>query len=227
MRIEHIGDATLYLGDCMDVMSEMPDKAFSLAIVDPPYGININCNIGRRSGDIKKHAYKKWDSVAPDSKYFTELQRVSNNQIVWGANNFSWLPPSNGWIVWDKDISGDVDFSECELAYSSCKNTVKRFLYRAQTNENYSEKIHPTQKPVALYKWLLSRYAKPGDMILDTHGGSGSIVCACLDMGYSITWIEKDEDYYNAALKRIEIAYQQPRLFDEPRPQAKPQELGI
>ena len=227
MRTEHIGDATLYLADCMDIMRDMPDKAFDLAIVDPPYGLNINCNIGRRSGDIKKHAYKKWDMESPGSSYFIELQRVSQNQIVWGANNFSFLPPSNGWIVWDKDISGDVDFSECELAYSNCKNTVKRFLYRAQTNENYSEKIHPTQKPVALYKWLLSRYAHEGNTILDTHGGSGSSVIACLDMGYSITWIEKDEDYFNAALKRIEIAYRQPRLFDDPKPEPKIQELEL
>jgi len=226
MRIEHIGDATLILADCMDIMRDMPDKAFDLAIVDPPYGININMNMGRRAGQPKAHIEKPWDSSTPPLWYFEELVRVTENQIVWGGNYFN-LPITAAWIFWDKQVPVGVSFADGELAWTSFQGTLVKANIPYSGFTGSEGKIHPTQKPVALYKWLLSRYAKPGDTILDTHGGSGSSVVACLDMGYPITWIEKDEDYFNAALKRIEIAYQQPRLFDEPRAKAVPQELPL
>jgi site-specific DNA-methyltransferase (adenine-specific) len=200
--------------DCMEYMAGLPDKAFDLAIVDPPYGININMNQGRRAGNEIKHERKKWDSCSPNIQYWKELSRVTKEQIVFGANNFLWIPPHNGWIVWDKDITGDVQFSKAELAYCSKSNTVDMVKIRAQTGaETYSNKIHPTQKPVALYKWLLSRYAKPGDRILDTHGGSGSICIACHDLGFDLTWMENDEDYYKAACKRYNDHAAQQVLF--------------
>jgi site-specific DNA-methyltransferase (adenine-specific) len=226
MRIEHIGDATLYLADCMDIMRDMPDKAFDLAIVDPPYGINWmeqieNPNTGK---NWKIYEKKEWDSSAPTKEYFEELFRVSKNQIIWGGNYFD-LPATPCYLAWDKmqEFSG----ATFELAWTSFKSPAKAF--RMSRVEAYvgQNKIHPTQKPVALYKWLLSRYAKPGDTILDTHGGSGSSVIACMDSGHAITWIEKDEDYFNAALERIEIAYQQPRLFEEPKKKVVPQELPL
>jgi len=224
MRIEHIGDACLILADCMDVMREMPDKAFELAIVDPPYGIGINHNMGRRAGDKpSEYSPASWDSSIPPPAYFEELMRVSDNQVIWGGNYFP-LPPTPCWILWDKGFSEDLTFAQFEMAWASFPSSSKKFEHTSADPKN---RIHPTQKPVALYKWLLSRYANPGDKILDTHGGSGSSVIACLDMGYPITWIEKDADYFNAALERIEIAHRQPRLFDEPRAKAVPQELPL
>lgn len=163
---------TVYNQDCMTYLATLPDKAFELAICDPPYGIGINMNQGRRSGDVIKHARKTWDTSPPSADYWKELTRVSVNQIVWGANNFEWIPAHNGWVVWDKDITGDVGFSQAELAYNSSINIVEVVRIRAQTgSETYTNKIHPTQKPVALYRWLLTHYAKPGDRILDTHFG--------------------------------------------------------
>ena len=200
--------------DCMDYMKNIPDKFYELAIVDPPYGININMNQGRRSGEIKKHANKRWDSKPPTSEYFVELERISKARIIWGANNFSWIPPHNGWIVWDKDITGDVQFSKAELAYCSLSNTVNLIKIRAQTgNETYSNKIHPTQKPVALYKWLLQNYAKTGDKIFDSHVGSGSIRIACYDMGFDFVGCELDEDYWKAQEERFAEHTQQGDLF--------------
>ena len=221
MRIEHIGNATCILADCMDIMRDMPDKAYSLAIVDPPYGLNIAKEKPRVSGRWN-YIPKQWDSATPSADYFTQLKRVSVNQIIWGGNYFN-LPPSRCWIMWDKQQPVD-NFADGELAWSSFDEVVSIFRYSFSANK---DKIHPTQKPVALYKWLLINYAQESDTILDTHGGSGSSVIACMDMGYPITLIEKDEDYFNAALKRIEIAYQQPRLFDEPRAKAVPQELPL
>jgi site-specific DNA-methyltransferase (adenine-specific) len=201
--------------DCMEVMKHIQDNEVELSCVDPPYGININMNQGRRAGNEKKHKQKKWDNEAPSIDYWNELSRVSQNQIVFGANNFLWIPPCNGWIVWDKDITGDVGFSKAELAYCSKSNVVDMVKIRAQTGvETYRNKIHPTQKPVALYKWLLSRYAKPGDRILDTHGGSGSICIACHDLGYDLTWMELDADYYKAACKRYKEHAAQMVLFE-------------
>lgn len=192
----------LYNVDCVEAMKEIPDKYFELAIVDPPYGIGINHNMGRRKGD-KKSDYKKviWDDKAPEAIYFEELQRVSKNQIIWGANRFISRNPvdSSCWIVWDKLFSEEVSFASVELAWTSFKTVAKRIALSSKQ----SDRIHPTQKPVALYKWLLNNYAKKGDKILDTHVGSASSLIACYDMGFDYLGFELDKDYYNAATERI------------------------
>lgn len=227
MRVEHIGDATLILADCMDVMRGIPDKAFELAIVDPPYGLKKSDLIpGSKisSTGVPRRQWKQKPENITNGvhgpEYFQELIRVSKNQIIWGENFFPNLGP--GRIVWNKH---NPVLSQAELAYHSFGIGVYIFDYtwsgfcRSATDwgDLDTDRQHPTQKPIALYKWLLSRYAKPGDTILDTHGGSGSIVVACMDLGHAITWIEKDEDYFNTAIERIKIAYQQPRLFDKQR----------
>ena len=218
MRVEHIGNATLILADCMDIMRDMPDKAFDLAIVDPPYGIG-ETRLTQGAGKLKGRALQvldaEFDDNPPSAEYFVELERVSKSRIIWGANYFS-LPPTRGIICWDK-CQPWPNFSQVEIAWTSFDTPAKLIRIDNRTGD----KIHPTQKPVELYKWILNTYAKPGDKILDTHGGSGSSVIACYDMGYPITWIEKDEDYFNQAYKRIEAAYQQPRLFDEPKPSCR------
>ena len=224
MRVEHIGDATLYLADCMDVMRDMPDNAFELAIVDPPYGINFAKTHTGNGWTVRDS--KQWDKAPPPPVYYQELFRVTKNQIIWGANYMvNSIYPSQGWIFWDK---GQRNFSlaDGELAFTSFDRALRVFsLSRAEALQE--GKIHPTQKPVALYKWILSHYAKPGDTILDTHGGSGSSVIACLDMGHSITWIENDEDYFNAALKRIKDFAAQPKLPLDDTPEPVEQMLGF
>lgn len=201
-------------GDCMDYMKDQPDNAFDLAIVDPPYGININMNQGRRSGQELKHIKKTWDSKAPNANYFKHLSKISNNQIIWGSNNFDWLPAHNGAIIWDKDITGEVQFSKAEISYCSMRNTVDMVRIRAQTGaETYSNKIHPTQKPIQLYSWLLRNYAEPGQRILDTHLGSGSSAIAAHYFGVDFVGIEIDDDYYKAAVDRFNRETAQKTLF--------------
>ena len=203
----------LYQGDCMEAMESMDDNQYDLAIVDPPYGIEINNSIGRRKGN-KKSNYKKinWDNKPPDYIYFEQLKRVSKNQIIWGGNYFAnLLPPSKCWLVWDKWISDEMSFSQCELAYTSFDGSIRKF--RKVNNGNNRINIHPTAKPVALYKWLLKNYAKEGDKILDTHGGSMSIALACHDMKFSLDLWELDEDYYKAGVKRYNQHIRQLQLF--------------
>ena len=201
-----------YNMDCMEGMKEIPDKYFDLAIVDPPYGININHNMGRRKGD-KDSSYKKveWDSLPPQEDYFKELFRVSKNQIVWGANHFmeSINLNSSCWIVWDKLFSEEVSFASVELAWTSFTSVAKRF----QMSSQQPDRIHPTQKPVALYHWLLNNYAEEGDKILDTHVGSASSLIACHDMGFEYLGFELDEDYYRMASERLEGHKAQLSLF--------------
>ena len=183
----------------MALMARYPDDYFDLAIVDPPYGININFNMGRKRGQKIRHKQKDWDNAAPDKSYFDELFRVSKHQIIWGGNYFP-LPPSYHVIWWEKLTPEDLSFSSGELAWTSFNKANKSYTRRNITGD----KIHPTQKPVALYKWLLHNYAKLGDKILDTHLGSGSIAIACHDMGFDLVACEIDEDYYNAAMKRLQ-----------------------
>ena len=200
--------------DNMELMARYPDKYFDLAIVDPPYGINVNMNMGVRKGEKKKHKNKNWDKTIPSENYFNELFRISKNQIIWGANNFTnLLKPSSEWIYWNKMITGNVQFSSGELAYTSFLGCLKSFNYAIQSNYINEKRIHPTQKPVALYKWLLDKYAKQGDKILDTHLGSGSIAIACHDLGFDLTACELDTDYFNAAMKRIAEHKKQIKLF--------------
>lgn len=200
----------LFNMDCMTAMAGMKDKEYDLAIVDPPYGIGVNHNMGRRAGD--RHSdYKKvdWDNFPPNKTYFNELIRVSINQIIWGANHFGDMPSSSCWIVWDKGFSEDVSFAQVELAWSSFKSVSKKFN-RSPSQKN---RFHPTQKPVALYKWLLTNYAKTGDRILDTHGGSMSIAIACHDLGFDLDLYEIDEAYFKAGADRLKRHQAQGRLF--------------
>jgi site-specific DNA-methyltransferase (adenine-specific) len=220
-----IRNATLYNCDCMELMKTFTDNQFDLAIVDPPYGIDAAETFGgekRKSGNgvAMKTAFEKknWDSEIPTKEYFDELKRVSKNQIIWGANYMTtYLPPSMGWIVWDKD-NGTTKFSDCELAYSSFDRALRKFKYmwNGMLQENMKNKeirIHPTQKPVQLYQWILDNYAEQGQSILDTHLGSGSIAIACNDMGFNLTACELDKDYFEAACQRIKRESQQERLF--------------
>jgi site-specific DNA-methyltransferase (adenine-specific) len=196
--------------DNMELMARYPDKYFDLAIVDPPYGINVNESIGRRKG-MKHSGHKKavWDNEIPTAEYFDELFRVSKNQIIWGANYFV-MPPTKCFIIWDKCYSEDVTFSRYEYAWSSFNITSKGFVFNGQANK---DKIHPTQKPVALYKWLLDKYAKENDKILDTHLGSGSIAIACHDYGFDLTACELDKEYFDKAIQRINNHTAQTKLF--------------
>jgi site-specific DNA-methyltransferase (adenine-specific) len=196
--------------DNMELMARYPDNYFDLAIVDPPYGINVNESIGRRKG-MKHSGHKKavWDNEIPTAEYFDELFRVSKNQIIWGANYFV-MPPTKCFIIWDKCYSEDVTFSRYEYAWSSFNITSKGFVFNGQANK---DKIHPTQKPVALYKWLLDKYAKENDKILDTHLGSGSIAIACHDYGFDLTACELDKEYFDKAMQRINNHTAQQKLF--------------
>ena len=219
-----------YNMDCMEGMKEFPDQYFELAIVDPPYGIGAYSD-GTMGGGVlaKQSTYKKteWDFVAPETKYFIELKRVSKNQIIWGANHFiSRIPfDSSCWIVWDKQ-NGENNFADCELAWTSFKTAVRKFTYRWQgmlqgNMKNKEIRIHPTQKPVALYAWLLNNYAKKGDKILDTHVGSASSLIACHKLGFEYIGFELDEDYFKSATARLEAVKAQISIFDEPEPTEK------
>ena len=197
-------EINLHNGDNMPAMRAMADNAYPLAIVDPPYGIGEDggrCRTRKKHNNAVKHAAKGWDKHAPTAEYWAELFRVSVDQIVWGGNYFTnHLLPSMGWVYWDKRIGGD--FSDGELAYTSFGRALKSFSY--WNGNNGIARIHPCQKPVALYKWLLSNYAKPGDTILDTHLGSGSIAIACWDAGYDLDAWELDPDYYAGAVARLD-----------------------
>ena len=214
--------------DNMELMARYEDNYFDLAIVDPPYGIDIgNQSQGKGGGLAKKINYtvKDWDKFAPNKKYFEELIRVSKNQIIWGANHFIDKIPfgSPCWIVWDKD-NGSTDFADCELAYTSFKTAVRKIKWKwagmlQQDMKNKEIRIHPTQKPIKLYEWLLMNYAKEGDKILDTHLGSGSIAIAIDNvnkieqMNLELTACELDKEYFEASLKRIENQTKQQKLF--------------
>jgi len=198
-------------GDCMDLMRDKPDKFWDLAIVDPPYGIGAS-EMTMGSGKHKFKRGKKWDNSIPDKKYFDELFRVSKNQIIWGGNYFTeYLKHSNNWIIWDK-LNPNLSFSEAELAWCSIDKNIRIFKKYSVLVEG-NGKIHPNQKSVKLYEWLLMNYAKPGDRIIDTHGGSGSICIACHNLGFDLDWIELDPDYYRDAVKRFENHKAQLRMF--------------
>lgn len=199
--------------DNMELMARYPDGYFDLCICDPPYGININTSMGRRKGN-KKSNYHKFagnDNSIPTSYYFKELLRVSKNQIIWGGNYMTeFLKPSPCWLLWDKGFSEDVTFAQFELAWTSFNSSCKKYDFNAAANSN---RIHPTQKPVALYKWILSKYAKQGDKILDTHLGSMSIAIACYDLGFDLVGCELDTEYYQKGLERVNNHISQGNLF--------------
>jgi site-specific DNA-methyltransferase (adenine-specific) len=209
--------------DNMKLMARYPDNYFDLAIVDPPYGIGMDGGKKYKRGKdgvCKQKEYKPFgDEEAPDKSYFNELIRVSKNQIVWGANHFISNMPydSSCWIVWDKE-NGEYTSADCELAWASFKTAVRRYKYRwaGMLQQNMKDKeirIHPTQKPVALYKWLLDKYAQQGNKILDTHLGSGSIAIACHDYGFDLTACELDKEYFDKAMQRITNHTNQLNLF--------------
>jgi len=213
--------------DNMKLMARYEDNYFDLAIVDPPYGIGASNdsrfgkefkdNTRPNSKPIKSKNYKKseWDNATPTQEYFCELFRVSKNQIIWGGNYFiQHLKNTPCFIVWDKK-NGNSNLADCELAWASFDTSVRKFewLWNGFQKQRPEERIHPTQKPVKLYEWLLMNYAKEGDKILDTHLGSGSIAIACHNLGYDLTACELDTDYYKAAMKRIEQHKQQIRMF--------------
>jgi site-specific DNA-methyltransferase (adenine-specific) len=203
--------------DNMLLMARYPDNYFDLAIVDPPYGIDLaNMNMGlgksKKASKIKNRKWvkKNWDNELPTKKYFEELFRVSVNQIIWGGNYFN-LGVCNKFIIWDKEVPEGLSFSDCEYAWTSFSGANKIFRYSAYLNKN--EKFHPTQKPPQLYKWILDKYAKQGDKILDTHLGSGSIAIACHDYGFDLTACELDVEYYEKAKQRILNHIKQLTLF--------------
>lgn len=213
--METLGNITLYNADCMEIMKGFTDKQFDLAIVDPPYGIE---RFKRQSGksrfnssELMQNHGLTWD-IKPEKEYFNELFRISKNQIILGGNNFT-LPETEYFAIWDKEQTVD-NFASAEYAWVSIglKKPAKIFRYSIQKH-NHTEKIHPTQKPVALYKWILKNYAKEGQTILDTHLGSGSSAIAAHDGGFEFTGIELDEEYYNAAKERIIMHQRQLNLF--------------
>jgi site-specific DNA-methyltransferase (adenine-specific) len=227
--------------DCMKYMKSVPDKYFELAIVDPPYGINapnmsMGTNLNRNDGWNRKESTAKsikkgplnsgsgyfkgkaltsmscnWDFEKPSPEYFKDLFRVSKNQIIWGGNYFP-LPPTRGIICWDKKQPW-TNFSQWEMAWSSFDKPAALFSMSNTGGANKERKIHPTQKPVKLYEWLLGKYGKTGDKILDTHFGSGSSAIACSNMGFDLVGCELDKDYYEAAVKRFNNHKMQQTLF--------------
>jgi site-specific DNA-methyltransferase (adenine-specific) len=200
--------------DNMQLMARYPDNYFELAIVDPPYGIGYDGSRKSTSkhGGRKEYKFKGWDNEIPKKEYFTELFRVSKNQIIWGSNYFTkFLPSSMGWLFWDKGQR--INNSDGELAYTSFQQALRVVEYNRCEIQKFGGAIHPTQKPVALYKWLLDKYAKQGYKILDTHLGSGSIAIACHDYGFELTACELDAEYYEKAIQRIKNYTNQTNLF--------------
>lgn len=193
--------------DNMQLMARYTDNYFDLAIVDPPYGIGAAKQIDLGNSNKKqKHKTKDWDNEIPMPEYFDELQRVSKNQIIWGGNYFlDYLGSTRCFLIWDKQ-NGTNSMADAELAWTSFETSVRMYrghIFKGIGNTNYNP-IHPTQKPVKLYKWLLDKYAKQGDKILDTHLGSGSIAIACHDYGFELTACELDKEYYDKAIQRIQ-----------------------
>jgi site-specific DNA-methyltransferase (adenine-specific) len=206
----HYGNISLYNGDCMDLLRQTPDKYFDLAIVDPPYGIDINPNMGLKKGQKKRHKKIHWDNAIPDESYFKELMRVSKNQIIWGGNYFP-LPPTKHFIFWDKMNPEGLSFSDGEMAWTSFNRAIRKWSRK----NAIPGKIHPTQKPIELYGWIIANYANPDNRILDTHLGSGSIAIAVEKsnrfdkMNLRLVGVEIDEEYYQKARNRFNQFSQQ------------------
>lgn len=204
---------SIYNTDCLEYMKNFPDKYFDISIVDPPYGIGYSKLVGikKESDGFKKRESSDWDLFVPSEEYFYELFRVSKNQIIWGGNYFN-LPPTRCYIIWDKVQR--IDQADCEMAWTSFDSSARIFSYCRGNESGFAPclkgvskqfaNIHPTQKPVALYKWLLKKYAHKGQKILDTHGGSFSSAVACYEMGFDFYGTEINEEYFQKAVERIE-----------------------
>ena len=211
--------------DCMDGLKQMPDKSIALAICDPPYGgvtqggYMSNPHTCDKLAKANEYHLSLWSMERPGKEYFDELIRVSRNQIIWGGNYYSsLLPDSQCWIVWDKE-NGDNNFADCELAWTSFNLAARIFHFRwagmlQGDMKNKEQRIHPTQKPAALYKWLIHKFAKEGDIILDTHVGSASSLIACHQMGFNYVGFEIDKTYYKSAKERLEQETAQMTIFD-------------
>jgi len=210
--------------DNMELMARYPDKYFDLAIVDPPYGIGAGADarqgikFNKSATRRKDYGVKDWDNNTPNIEYFKEVLRVSKEQIIWGVNYYPIDLLAGGRIFWDKDTAEDYTNSDGELAFCSKINSVKKVKIRwngmlQYDMKNKETRIHPTQKPIPLYKWCLENYAKQGDKILDTHLGSGSIAIACHDYGFDLTACELDKEYFDKAMQRINNHTAQQKLF--------------
>jgi site-specific DNA-methyltransferase (adenine-specific) len=223
----------------MEFMAGLEDNAYELAIVDPPYGIGL-CMVYDVGCHDNIHSKKQWNDAAPLEEYFKELHRISKNQIIWGCNYYAQFIPAIGRIVHDKIMSCEktaFNFSHADIASCSMQSRITMFRYEWSGNRqggsvNWNNtgtdaRIHPTQKPVALYKWLLQKYANPGDKILDTHGGSGSICIACYDMGYDLDWMELDADYYRDAVQRYRDHAAQGKLLEPAPAETAGEQLSI
>ena len=220
MNVSKKPNINLYNGDCMEAMKGMEENAYDLAIVDPPYGGNdaIGLKDNKKQGKqaTKRTNYNVFENTAPTPEYFTELKRVSKNQIIWGVNFYNNFDLSGGRLVWDKKGTA---FGRAETAYLSMTKSVNicEIVWNGMIQhdmKNKEDRIHPTQKPVSLYKWLLHNYAKEGDRILDTHGGSMSIAIACYDLGFDLDLWEIDKDYYSAGVERFQKHISQGQLFN-------------
>lgn len=217
-----IKTSTIYNCDCMELMKQYPDKYFDLAIVDPPYGIHDKLSTSdKKQNKGNKFALmyqeKEWDKQRPSKEYFVELQRVSKNQVICGGNYFAdLLPASRGWAMWDKE-GDNLTVVNNELMWTSFDKSIKMFRRCHGLDKGFLNKdgvnIHPTQKPVKLYEWIIVNYAKEGNKILDTHLGSGSHAIACNNLGFELTACELDKDYFEASIERIKREAQQERLF--------------
>ena len=212
-----MSNINLHLGDCLEAMKEMPDNTYDLAIVDPPYGIGdtfINFSSGVKRGKLKRvHKEMKWDDNIPSEEYFSELKRVSKKQIIWGANYFNSFNNEGGALVWYKNRGGK-NLSQCEIASVSEQKKVDYVAIQILTGFVANEvRIHPTQKPVKLYEWILDKYANKGDKILDTHLGSGSIAIACHNRGFDLTGFEIDKEYFDNACERLRVHQSQLTMF--------------
>jgi len=217
-EIKNRSNIQLHNIDCMEYMKTCKDKQFDLAIVDPPYGIGVD---GQKESicknpkhNRKAHDFKGWDDAIPNFEYFWELERISKNQIVWGANYFvaHLQKGTKGWIVWDKGQHG-LTMSDCELAYSSFNKPTRIFTFNRGLIAQKGGSIHPTQKPFQLYRYLLNEYAEEGQTIFDSHLGSGSIAIACDDLGFDLVGCEIDKEYYDNAVKRLETHRSQLKMF--------------
>ena len=213
-----------YNMDCLAAMREMPDKCFDLAVVDPPYGgvtggyVRDPLSVGKMA-KATNYNFALWDQRPPTKEWFSELQRVSKNQIIWGGNHLVEIIQKNSpcWIVWDKE-NGGTDYADCELAWTSFTTSLRKFTFRWSgmlqgDMKNKEIRIHPTQKPVALYAWIFSRYANPGDKILDTHLGSGSSRIAAYDAGLDFVGYEIDKEYFDKQEERYREHISQLSLF--------------
>jgi len=228
-----VPSSEVYLEDCVKALKRFNDKHFDLAIVDPPYGIGFDRENPTMSAGVRKDGTKRkmaswsnpkekgytkkdWDKETPSEEYWNELMRVSKNQIIWGGNYFTdYLKPHGGWIVWEKGVPEGMSLSQAELAWNSCLNSVRivKVLWAGYKKADNEDRFHPTQKPVRLYDWILLNFAKPNDLILDTHLGSGSSRIAAYKGGFNFVGFEIDQEYYEKQEKRFNYFKSQLRMF--------------